>query len=390
VKVISFEQKDVSDWIEVGGTADELWRMVDAAQCAEPEEPTTPDGDERDNLLVSAWLDREPPPRDYLLGDVICTTSRWLIFGNTGVGKTLFAMSLAGAIACGSPFLNWEGRRKARVMYLDGELPAETFKDRMRIIAEIYGADIELYGYNREVLGPDEMPPLNAVDGRKWLLAEIEKVKPDIIFFDSIMCLLIGSMSEEESWAPMKPLVRAISAKRIAQVWLHHTGHDSSRGFGTKTREWEMDTVLALSKANDEDEEMQIKFNKARLRTPATAKQFEARMISTVNGNWSTNGKAPPRQKKARSDAEMIRSAILTTYGRLADDVGVNGAGLNGAPVRKVLVEKLRDEMKSRGLLETKETGGLTETARSNFFRAKAELLTSTNLVERDGWIWKP
>jgi hypothetical protein len=38
VKVISFEQKDVSDWIEAGGTADELWRMVDAAQYAEPED----------------------------------------------------------------------------------------------------------------------------------------------------------------------------------------------------------------------------------------------------------------------------------------------------------------------------------------------------------------
>jgi hypothetical protein len=215
-------------------------------------------------------------------------------------------------------------------------------------------------------------------------------VKPDVIFFDSIMCLLMGSMSDEEGWEPMKPVVRAISAARIAQVWLHHTGHDSSRGFGTKTREWEMDTVLALSKANDEDEEMQIKFNKARLRTPATAKQFESRMVGMFNGNWTANGKPPPRQKKARSDIETIRQAMLDAYGRLADDDGETGAGLDGAPVRKVLVDKLRDEMKSRGFLEAKETGGLTETARSNFHRAKSDLLASVTLVERDGWIWRP
>jgi hypothetical protein len=61
----------------------------------------------REELLLAAWLTRELPPRDYLLGNVFCTTSRWLIFGDTGVGKTLFAGDMAGAMASGSAFLNW-------------------------------------------------------------------------------------------------------------------------------------------------------------------------------------------------------------------------------------------------------------------------------------------
>ena len=44
------------------------------------------------------------------------------------------------------------------------------------------------------------MPPLNTPEGQKWLWKEIEAVKPDPIIFDSIMCLLVGTMSEEESW----------------------------------------------------------------------------------------------------------------------------------------------------------------------------------------------
>src|SRR5580704_467484 len=95
------------------------------------------------------------------------------------------------------------------------------------------------------------MPPLNTPEGEKWLLREIDLVKPDAVFFDSIMCLLTGSMAEEESWAPAKLLIRKISSKRIGQVWLHHTGHDASKGFGTKTREWELDTVASLTAAED-------------------------------------------------------------------------------------------------------------------------------------------
>ena len=58
----------------------------------------------------------------------MCTTSRWFIFGETGIGKTLIAMEMAAAIAVAAEFLIWPGQRRVRVMHLDGELPMETFK----------------------------------------------------------------------------------------------------------------------------------------------------------------------------------------------------------------------------------------------------------------------
>ena len=74
------------------------------------------------------------------------------------------------------------------------------------------------------------MPPLNTPAGQAWLWREIDAVKPDLIIFDSIMCLLVGPLSDEETWAPMMPLIRQLSSRRIAQVWLHHTGHDTNKG----------------------------------------------------------------------------------------------------------------------------------------------------------------
>ncbi|SEB85883.1 AAA domain-containing protein [Rhizobiales bacterium GAS191] len=344
----------------------------------------------RDDLLLEAWQNRQLPDRDFLLGSTICTTSRWLIFGDTGIGKTLFAMSMGGAMSAGLPFLNWIGRRKARVMYLDGELPAETFKERMQLVAKSCGVDVAFYGYNREVLGPDDMPPLNTEAGQKWLFAEINLIQPDVIFGDAIMSLLIGSMSEEESWAPMKPLVRALSARRIAQVWLHHTGHDSGRSFGTKTREWEMDTVLAATKEEDSrDAALLLEFRKARLRTPETAEQFTARTVRFLDGEWISDSVAAPAPKGKQTEVDAIRIAILAAYDRLADGCAP-AVGFNGAKVRKVHVDELRAEVRDRGFLDKNDKGAITATARSNFRHAKVKLIAAGKLIESEDLIWRP
>src|SRR5215831_1644929 len=85
-----------------------------------PQPPPSPPPD-RSELTVEAWRRRELPPRDYLLDGVMCTTSRWIIIGDTGVGKTLLGLELGFAVAAAMPFLIWKGVRKSRVMYFDGE-----------------------------------------------------------------------------------------------------------------------------------------------------------------------------------------------------------------------------------------------------------------------------
>ena len=364
-----------------GEGPDGLRRALDKALTKQP----------REDLLLAGWLTRELPLRDYLLGNVLCTTSRWLVFGDTGVGKTLFAFSIAGAIASKTRFLCWdEGRRRARVMYLDGEMPAETFKERMQLVADEFGSDLVIFGYNRDVLGPDEMPPLNMPEGEAWLLREIEAVKPDVIIFDSVMCLLVGTMGEEESWAPVKLLMRKVTSKRIGQIWLHHTGHDTTKGFGTKTREWEMDTVIKLTTVEN-DQSILMDFKKARLRTPQTAEQFKSRKIIRDETGWAIiYGEVANAKGADKNEIEILKTALLNAYDRLADGVATT-FGLDGAPVRKVEVEKLRDELKSGGFLDVNDTGGLTDLARQHFRRARVALLSGpkSRLLESEGLIWR-
>jgi RecA-family ATPase len=341
----------------------------------------------RRDLMLSSWLTKPLPERDYLLGNVLSTTSRWLIFGDTGIGKTLFGFEIAGAVASGSAFLDWQGRETPRrVMYLDGEMPGETVKERMQLLAERYSPDLELWMFSRDVLKDGDMPPLNRPDGEKWLLKQIELIKPHLIGFDSVMSLLIGPMSEEESWAPMKRIVRQISSRRIGQIWMHHTGHDASKSFGTKTREWEMDTVIRLTK-EEEGDGLLLEFTKARLRKPETKEQFDAKTISLGPTGWTWSGGGVGTHRK-RTEHEQIKAAILTVYGQLADDVEPT-SGFDGALVRKIKTNTLRDMVKTRGYLDTKDTGGLTGAARMKFTRAKADLIATQALIENEGLIWR-
>ncbi len=354
-------------------------------------EPDAPPS--RDNLLVSAWLKRDLPRRDFLLGNFLCTTSRCLLIGETGVGKTLLALGMAGAIAAGADFLGWQGRRRARVMYLDGELPAETFKERMQLIAAQYGEDIKLYGYNRDDFGQEDIPPLNSKPGEEWLLREIDHVKPDIIFFDSIMCLLTGNMAEEESWAPVKSLCRQISSRRIAQVWLHHTGHDPTKGFGTKTREWEMDLVILLSRLDEDDTEgrsaaFQMEFRKVRNRNPSNFTQFAPKIVRWRESGFAVEARTSLKKARPKSKIIRIEDELMAAYERLADAVQAT-AGPNGTPVKKVDVEMLREDLKNSGVLNVNEKGHVTPTGRTKFKRAKSALINSNCIVEIEGVIWR-
>ena len=364
---------------------------------------------DRSNLLADEWLKLDLPSREFLMGQVLSTTSRWLISGETGVGKTLIGLDLAAAVACGSSFIHWDGSgERKRVLYLDGELPAETFKERIANITRTYGSGIELYGYCRDVLDEDDMPPINSPQGKKWLMREILTLKPDLVVFDSIMCLTQGNLKEEESWLELKPLVRWISRQRTAQIWLHHTGRNTEHSYGTTVREWEMDSTIMLTKVSDsatliEDSKgsvapFQWEFGKARLRTPENYTQFRKSRVwrdmegfkSELEGHAAnaSSGRAKGRARKDSDkdiEARRLQDMFLAIYRELA----AKADNATHDPHIKIPVEAIKMELIRKGEIEATRYGGLPSTERSRFNRAKTRLKEAGAIEELDGRVWE-
>ena len=218
---------------------------------------------------LKEWLDRELPESDFLCGTWLSTTSRVLLTGPTGLGKTMLGVAVALTIAGGAKFLHWGAGHACHVLYVDGEMSRREMQ--RRLCEEGLRSGIEpdtLFVLSKEDF--DEMPPLNTDAGQAWMNVKIEETKPDLIIFDNIQALVSGDHGKEESWTPVLPWMRSLTKQHIAQIWLHHTGHNEGHSYGTKTREWQMDTCILLKRVESEDDDLifSLEFTKARQRTP--------------------------------------------------------------------------------------------------------------------------
>ena len=334
---------------------------------------------------LAAWLKMKLPPRDYTLGKIMCTTSRWLLYGQTGLGKTLFVFNMTAAVAAGKPFLGWAGGKQRRVLYLDGEMPKETFKERMEQIAEIYEPNIPFFGLNRDKLGDEGMPPLNTDEGEAWLIKQIDKFKPDLIVFDSIMCLLQGNMKEEEPWEPVKAMIRRITSLRIAQIWMDHAGHNATKAYGTSTKMWEMDTVVRLERRDNNEPGFKIEFEKARLRTDKNMVEFIPQNVALIENQWHHEDAIEGNGSKKATMQSDIMDAL---HNITATAAGVSRLGLDGKAVKATNINKVRDLMKTRNHIQTNDKGNLTSAASTQFFRAKKDLIDGKKIAMEGDAVW--
>jgi AAA domain len=208
--------------------------------------------------------DRDIPAPDRLLGDLLTTTSRMFLVGRTGLGKTMLGMGMACGMATGRGFLHWRRTRPARVLYIDGEMPAELVKARS--IDVLRRAGIPPHPDNLLIFVRDTMEefaarypslgqfaPLNSEEGQNFVHALIRAVGGvDVVIFDNVMSLVAGDQKGEVPWSETLPLVSALTAKRVGQVWLDHNGHSTDRQYGSATKAWRFDAVGLMKPLPDD------------------------------------------------------------------------------------------------------------------------------------------
>ncbi len=331
-------------------------------------------------LTIAEWLSRDLPEPDFIMGDWLSTTSRALLVAPTGLGKTNLALGLGLHVAAGADFLHWRGRRPCNVLYIDGEMSRRLLRQHIADAAARLGSNPpEFRALSAEDV--EGFAPLNTRSGQAYidrLIAEIGK--PDLVLFDSIMCLVVGDMKEGEPWAQIMPWVRSLTRRCIGQLWVHHTGHDESRSYGDKTKEWQLDTVMHMEPVarDDSDVSFSLEFRKARERTPATRADFQTARIALVGDQWTVEATALVRPGHVSPLGLKFLSALQNA---LATDTAEHRHGKRAATL-----ERWRAECVAIGLLEA---GNPTPpNARSLFSKHKRELIAANRIACDDRFAW--
>jgi hypothetical protein len=328
-------------------------------------------------LTIREWIDRELPEPDCLMGAWLTTTSRVQVSAPTGIGKSILGLALAAHMAAGRDFLHWRAHRPARVLFVDGEMSRRLLKRRAQDVCRRCGFEPEgLFLLSHEDI--DGFQPLNTAAGKALIERIIEKIGVvDAIVFDNVMALITGDMKEEEGWQRALPLVDALTKRAIGQIWVHHTGHDTTRSYGTKTREWRMDTTIHLTeeKRADTDVSFRLEFQKARERTPETRRDFEDVTVALVDDQWTCSAATLKRGKPAPLETKFLEA--------LQDALAGDGT-TKYRTWNTVKAEQWRAECVRRGLLDPAKPAS----ARTLFNRYRRDLIAH-NLIACDGeFVW--
>jgi hypothetical protein len=339
----------------------------------------TPHKPELPPLTPAEWRDRDLPKEDLLIGYWMSTTSRILLSADTGLGKTNLGMTLAGHLGAGIDFLHWQIPRARRALFIDGEMSALVFKERIADVARRLG---NLPPEARFLSHEDvkDWQPLNTEAGQRYIHEIVTQTAAEAVFFDNVMALILGDMRDEDAWRDTMPLIMQLTARRVGQLWFHHTGHDASRSYGTKTREWKMDTVIHGTevKRPDTDVSFQLEFRKARGRRPETRHEFQPVDVALVHDKWT--GSLDEAKKTRRGPIPPVTEKFF----RALENVFAGGQTTEFQTWRTITMDQWRDELRLQGLLDKEKPPA----ERSLMSRHRTALIAANYIACNNELVW--
>jgi AAA domain/Homeodomain-like domain len=300
-------------------------------------------------LTAAQFLKLELSPRQKIVAPWLLEKGLVMIYSPRGIGKTLFGMTSAYAIAAGASFLGFTVEMPRKVLYIDGEMPAETMQERLAAIVAGFGPQPPADDYFRILisdLSQVGLPDLATLEGQAWINAQIGD--SEVLFLDNLSTLVrSGKENEAEGWLPVQTWTLRHRRAGRAVVLMHHAGKAGAQR-GTSRREDVLDTVISLRRpfdySPDQGARFELHFEKSRGFYGEDARPFEARYeVRDGAAAWTRT-----------SIIEADRSRVVAAF---RDGMSIRKTA-DALGIHRSKVERLR-----RKAMETGELGATGESA---------------------------
>jgi RecA-family ATPase len=182
-------------------------------------------------------LDSKFRERKYLLSPWLREHESCMVYADTGVGKSMFALSAALAVAGSGEFLGWKPDQKAngapwKVLYVDGEMHIGDIQERARLLLSAvpnidrHRARENIRFIARQHQDPGEMfPSITEEAGTRFILQRVKNIKLDLIVLDNFSTL--GEVEDENSASSFNKLqsfLLQLKTQGVATMLVHHSG----------------------------------------------------------------------------------------------------------------------------------------------------------------------
>jgi len=251
-------------------------------------------------------------PRKKLLGGWFAEADAGFIFAPRGVGKTFIALAIARALSKAGQLGDWEAPEAVKVLYVDGEMPADLMRER------IEGLDASGENFlflNHEILFDRTGKVLNLAkrDIQDAITEQCLASGVKVLFLDNLSTLATGIRENEaDSWELVNPWLLDLRRRKIAVVIIHHAGR-SGEMRGTTKREDNVFWIIALDDMkNDADDKRGARFisrfTKASRNTQDEIPAYEWHFVTESNGELSIKHKPAQSLAVFRS---VIESGVI-------------------------------------------------------------------------------
>ena len=230
--------KDLTEWLEAGGTKGALLGWIEAA-------PEWTPATERAAGAIRGWeqiprlCDLENTRVSWLCEDLIPRGEIILLAGEPGAYKTWLALRLAKGVAQGEAFLVRKCER-AEVLCLDRENPRAIVCERRAILAADTIENIRYW----DRLAPEAPPSIGDIR-----LFEIARERRPLIIFDSLVRFHSADENSATEMAPIMAELRKLADAGATVLLLHHKSKaEGSRYRGSSDILAGADVAYTLSK----------------------------------------------------------------------------------------------------------------------------------------------
>lgn len=303
------------------------------------------------------------PPRELLLGEWMTERHPCLVYGQTGRGKSLFAMSLAMAVAGGGEVFGWRAPEALPVLYVDSEMDIADVVSRDHLLkTAINDLDLTAMGGNLRILSRHHQPhgvtfpDLVEPEGQAALVALVREFKPALVVLDNLSTL--ADIRDENDAAAFTPVLETLWKLRqagCAVILVHHTGKQEGKYRGSSKLAAPFESVLQLA-PNSEllrgDTGFQLRVDKCRSGIAPEGLRVQLKVdADTGEGRWDYGG---AEERKLQELVAAVRSREYGYAKDVAEALGLSAGETSKRKKQALLLGLITGEEWDRCLQEAR------------------------------------